>query len=129
MELSPLGVVATSGTLRAAEGVVLHHVWTDEGVVAAPVANGAHVLHLSVALCVLNDTYREAERLGVQVDGVSVEADGNFDEEWCSTGIEYSVTIDARASTEDLNRLRVVVDEVAEIPRAVRAGAPVKPRA
>lgn len=129
MELSPLGVVATAGTLRAAEGVVLHHVWTDEGVVAAPVTNGAHMLHLSVALCVLNDTYREAERLGVPVDGVSVEPDGSFDEEWCSTGIEYSVTIDARASTEDLNRLRVVVDEVAEIPRAVRAGAPVKPRA
>ena len=53
------------------------------------------------------------------MDGVSVEADGSFDEERCSTGIEYSVTIDARASTEDLNRLRVVVDEVAEIPRAV----------
>jgi hypothetical protein len=93
------------------------------------VSTGAHLLHLSVALCVLNDTYREAERLGVQVDGVSVEADGNFDEEWCSTGIEYSMTIDARASTEDLERLRLVVDEVAEIPRAIRAGAPVKPRA
>ena len=65
---------------------------------AAPVTNCAHVLHLSVALCVLNDTHREAERLGVQVDGVSVEADGNFDEEWCSTGIEYSVTIDARTA-------------------------------
>jgi len=129
MELSPLGVVATSGTLRAAEGVVLHHAWTDEGVVAAPVSNGAHVLHLSVALCVLNDTYREAERLGITVDGVSVEADGDFDEEWRSTGIEYSVTIDARSSAGDLDHLRAVVDEVAEIPRAVRAGAPVKPRA
>jgi peroxiredoxin len=32
------------------------------------------VLSLSVALCVFNDKYREAERLGVQVDGVSVEA-------------------------------------------------------
>jgi hypothetical protein len=47
----------------------------------------------------------------------------------CMEGIEYSVTIDARASTEDLKRLRAVVDEVAEIPRAVRAGAPVTPRA
>jgi hypothetical protein len=63
------------------------------------------------------------------VDGVSVEADGNFHEEWCSTGTEDSVTVDARASTEGLNRLRVVVVEVAEILRAVRAGAPVKPRA
>jgi hypothetical protein len=128
MELSPMGVVATSGTLRAAEGVVLQHVWTDEGVVAAPVTNGAQVLHLSVALCVLNDTYREADRLGIQVDGVSVEADGSFDEEWRSTGMEYSVTIDSRSSAEDVNRLRAVVDEVAEIPRAIRAGAPVRSR-
>jgi len=44
------------------------------------------VLPLSVALCGLDDKYREPDRLGVQVDGVSVRADGNFDEEWCSTG-------------------------------------------
>ncbi|HYO20305.1 MAG TPA: hypothetical protein VES02_16750 [Dermatophilaceae bacterium] len=59
MELSPLGVSATAGTLRASAGVVLHHEWTEEGVVASPAVNGAQVLHLSVALCVLNDTYRE----------------------------------------------------------------------
>ena len=61
MDLSPFGVRATAGTLRASEGVVLHHAWTEEGVMAGPVANGAQLLHLSVALCVLNDTYREAE--------------------------------------------------------------------
>ena len=129
MDLSPLGVRATAGTLRAAEGVVLHHTWTDEGVVAAPAANGAHMLHLSVALCVLNDTYREAERLGVKVDGVAVEADGRFDDGWNSTGIVYSVTLDSRASAEDVARLHAVVDEVAEIPRAIpcrRAGHPPK---
>lgn len=128
MDLSPLGVRATAGTLRVSEGVVLQHVWTDEGVVAAPPANGGQLLHLSVALCVLNDTYREAERLGVEVDGVAVEADGGFDDEWRSTGIEYSVTLDSRASAEDLARLGAVVDEVAEIPRAIRAGAPVTRR-
>lgn len=126
MDLSPFGVRATAGTLRASEGVVLHHTWTDEGVVAAPVTNGAQVLHLSVALCVLNDTYREAERIGIKVDGVAVEADGGFDREWRSSGIEYSVTLDSRASTEALRRLHAAVDEVAEIPRAVRAGAPVE---
>ena len=125
MELSPLGVRATAGTLRASEGVVLHHVWTDEGVVAAPIANGAQVLHLSVALCVLNDTYREAERLGIEVDGVVVEADGSFDEEWRSTGIEYSVALDSGAGAEDVARLEAAVDEAAEIPRAIRAGVPV----
>ena len=128
MELSPLGVSATAGTLRASSGVVLHHQWTEEGVVASPVVNGAQVLHLSVALCVLNDTYREAERLGVDVEGVAVEADGSFDEQWRSTGIEYSVMLDSRAPAEVLERLGAVVDEVAEIPRAVRAGAPVRRR-
>ena len=123
MDLSPFGVRATSGTLRASEGVVLDHVWTDGGVVAAPAVNGAQLFHLSVALCVLNDTYREAERLGIQVDGVAVEADGGFDEDWRSTGIEYSVILDSRARKEDLARLEGVVDDTAEIPRAIRAGA------
>lgn len=35
-----------------------------------------------------------------------------------------SVTIDSRASAEDLTRLSAVVDEVAEIPRAIRTCAP-----
>jgi hypothetical protein len=129
MDLSPLGVRATAGSLRASEGVVLTHTWTDGGVVAGPAVNGAQLLHLSVALCVLNDTYREAERLGIEVDGVAVDADGGFDDEWRSTGIDYWVTLDSRAPADDLARLGVVVDDVAEIPRAVRAGAPVGRRA
>src|SRR5919112_6014522 len=104
MDLSPLGVRATAGTLRAAEGVVLPHHWTDEGVVAGPASNGAQLLHLSVALCVLNDTYREAQRLGVQVDGVVVAADGGYDDAWRSTGIEYTVTLDSPAPPEALTR-------------------------
>jgi len=125
MELSAFGVRASAGSLRDADGVALQHSWTDEGVVAAPVTNGAQVLHLSVALCVLNDTYREAQRLGIQVDGAAVEADGAFDGEWRSTGITYAVTVDSPASTEEVAHLQSVVDEVAEIPRAIRAGAPV----
>jgi hypothetical protein len=125
VDLSLHGVRATAGTLRATDGVVLKHAWTDRGVVAAPVTTGAQVLHLSVALCVLNDAYREARRLGVELLGVCVEADGGFDGEWRSTGIEYSVTLDADAPADDLEKLCAVVDDVAEIPRAVRGGATV----
>ncbi|QIK66854.1 OsmC family protein [Nocardioides sp. HDW12B] len=126
MDLYTSGVRATAGSLRAAVGpetVALRHAWTEEGVVAGPAANGAQVLNLSVALCVLNDTYREAERLGITIDGVAVEADGGFDEDWKSTGISYDVTIDSPAPVEDQARLAAVVDEVAEIPRVLRAGA------
>lgn len=128
MKLSPFGVRASAGTLRAADGVLLPHAWTPEGVVAGPAANGAQVLHLSVALCVLNDTYREADRLGIEVLGVAVDADGGFDDEWRSTGIEYSVTLDSSASDDDLAHLQAVVDGVAEIPRVIRAGTSVTRR-
>ena len=129
MELSPHGVRATAGSLRESDGVFIQHAWTDEGVVAAPVSTGAQMLHLSIALCVLNDSYREAQRLGIELRGVAVEADGGFDDGWRSTGIEYAVTIDSSASAEDVARLISAVDEVAEIPRAVRAGATVTRRA
>ncbi|KUG51933.1 osmotically inducible protein OsmC [Serinicoccus chungangensis] len=125
MDLSPLGVRATAGTLRAAEGIVLAHAWTDEGVVAGPVTNGAQLLHLSVALCVLNDTYREAQTLGIEVDGVAVTADGGFDDDWRSTGVRHAVHLDVRASAADRTRLVERVDAVAETPRALRQGAPV----
>ena len=128
MELSVNGTRAAAGSLRPPNGVRLEHAWTDQGVVADPVTNGAQVLHLAVALCVLNDTYREAERLGIDLAGVAVEADGTFDDDWHSTGIEYSVEMDSRASPMQLKRLSAVVDEVAEIPRAIRAGTGVTRR-
>lgn len=128
MDLSPFGVRATAGTLRDSGGVALDHAWTAEGVVAAPATNGAQVLHLSVALCILNDTYREARRLGIEVGGIAVEVDGGFDDDWRSAGIEYAVTLDSTASEDDLARLHAAVDEVAEIPRTIRAGASVSRR-
>ena len=126
MDLSPFGVRASAGTLRDAAGLALDHSWTTEGVVTTPVTNGAQALHLSVALCVLNDTYREAQRLGVAVDGVAVEADGGFDDDWRSTGVSYAVTLASPGSADDHAALLAAVDEVAEIPRALRAGADVR---
>ncbi len=122
---APFAVRACAGSLRDGVGIALPHPWTEEGVLATAVANGAQALHLAVALCVLNDTYREAERLGVRVDGAAVTADGGFDEEWASTGIVYDVRVDSPADDATLAGLVEVVDEVAEIPRALRAGAAV----
>ena len=125
-DLSPFGVRVASGSLREGDGVVLPHAWTEAGVLAAPVTNGAQALHLSIALCVLNDTYREAERLAVPIAGVAVTADGAFDDVWTSTGITYDITVDTTAEERDLGVLLEVVDEVAEIPRVLRAGADVR---
>ncbi|MFC8190270.1 OsmC family protein [Cellulomonas sp. NPDC057328] len=122
-DLSVFGVTATAGSLRG-PGVTLAHAWTPEGIAADPVTNGAQVLHLAVAVCVLNDVYREARALGIEVRGVRVEADGGFDEAWRSTGVTYRVEVDG-PSAEAAGRLLARVDEVAEVPRALRAGVPV----
>jgi hypothetical protein len=126
MAESPFGVTASAGSLRAGEGVVLRHAWTPEGVVAGPVENGGQALHLAVALCVLNDVYREAAALDVPVLGVAVHADGGFDEGWASTGIDYRVRVDTPADEETLATLLDRVEQVAEIPRVLRAGAEVR---
>jgi hypothetical protein len=125
-DLSPFGVAASAGTLRTGVGVNLAHAWTPDGIDAAPASNGAQVLHLAVAVCILNDTFREAKELGIPVDGVAVTADGGYDSDWRSIGIRYSLTIDSPASSGDLGRLIALVDDVAEIPRALRAGTEVR---
>jgi uncharacterized OsmC-like protein len=77
----------------------------------------------TAAGCVLNDVYREAARLGIDVKGVRVTAAGGFDTAtWQSTGIGYSVEVSSDAPADELTHLLEVVDEVAEIPRAIRAG-------
>lgn len=49
-----------------------------------------------------------------------------FPHRWTPEGITYSVQVDTPASAEDLAGFLDVVDAVAEIPRAIRAGAPVR---
>jgi hypothetical protein len=103
------------------------HVWTDGGVLVQAAPNGAGVLHVAVALCVLNDLFRESEALGVEVRGVRVAARGEFDTEtWVSTGITYAVEVDSTAADDAVAKLVARVDEVAEIPRVLRAGTTVE---
>lgn len=122
-------VVVGSGSLRSGEpaAVTLPHRWTPDGVTVTTAFTGAHLLHLAVAGCVLNDVHREAAALGVEVAGVRVVADGDFDTgDWRSTGVRYAVTVDGPADAGALAALLDRVDAVAEIPRALRQGAPVE---
>lgn len=118
-------VTCAAGTFLGGSGDTttrFPHRWTPGGVEVSAPFTGAHLLHASVAACVLNDLYREAGSLGVQLDGVLVEAEGGFAADWASTGISYRVQLDSPADPDALQRLLAAVDEVAEIPRAVRAG-------
>lgn len=122
-------VRVSAGSLRPDGGVLVEmpHRWTGQGVAVESEFTGAHLLHLAAAGCVLNDVYREAEALDLPVSGVRVSAEGGFDtDSWASTGITYRVEVDSEAPDGEVERLLARVDEVAEIPRALRAGAEVR---
>jgi uncharacterized OsmC-like protein len=123
-------VVVGAGSYRSSDPAAISfpHRWTSEGVTVESPFTGAHLLHLAAAGCVLNDLYREAAGLGLTLAGVRVSASGGFAaDSWTSTGITYRVDLDAPAMTpEQREQLLAVVDEVAEIPRAIRQGAPVQ---
>lgn len=118
-------VSVSAGSLRSETGTPFPHRWTDEGVTVDATFTGAHLLHLAVAGCVLNDLYREAVELGITLDGVRVSASGGFDDGWASTGITYSIEVDSAADPALLADLVTRVDSVAEIPKTLRAAAAV----
>ena len=122
-------VAVGAGTMRSASDAVMSfpHRWTPDGVTVEADFTGGHLLHLAAAGCVLNDVYREAAVLGLELKGVRVSAGGGFDTgTWRSTGISYSVEVSSDAPSDELAHLLEVVDDVAEIPRAIRAGATVQ---
>ena len=106
--MNQFDVVVSAGSLRSndAHAIQFPHRWTSEGVTVEAAFSGAHLLHLAAAGCVLNDIYREAATLGIQVDGVRISAAGGFNTETStSTGITYSVEVSTPASTQELARL------------------------
>ena len=121
-------VVVSAGSVRPdpREGVVLPHRWTTNGVVVQTDFTGAHLYHLAAAGCILNDVYREADSMGIKIDGAQVRASGGFDANtWVSTGIEYEVEVASEAHEDAIAHLLDVVDDVAEIPKALRSGTAV----
>jgi hypothetical protein len=129
VKVDQFAVVVGAGSFRSEDGQAVHfpHRWTPGGVTVETDFTGAHLLHLAAAGCVLNNLYREANQLGIGLDGARVTASGGFDTDtWSSTGITYRVELNSTASAEDLAQLLDRVDQVAEIPRAIRAGATVR---
>jgi hypothetical protein len=88
--MDQFSAIVGAGSFRSIrdDAVRFPHRWTPEGVTVEADFTGAHLLHLAAAGCVLNDLYREAQALGIRIDGARVRAIGDFDTEtWTSTGI------------------------------------------
>ncbi len=91
--------------------------------------NGGEFLLLALATCYCNDLYREAERLGIAIDGVEVQAQATFAGiGLAASDISYSARVQSNASDTDIERLLRETDAVAEVHNTVRAGVPVRLR-
>ena len=89
--------------------------------------NGGEFLMLALATCYCNDLYREARRLGIQLDGVQVEASADFPGVGlAATNIRYRASVRSPASAQDVDRLLAETDAVAEVHNTIRAGCAVE---
>jgi organic hydroperoxide reductase OsmC/OhrA len=89
-------------------------------------ANGGELLFLALATCYSNDIYREAAKLGIQVEQVEVEVQGDFGAEGePARNVTYHAKVTARAGADQIQELMRHTDRVAEIQNTLRAGTPV----
>ena len=84
-------------------------------------ANGGELLFLSLAVCFTNDIYREAIKMGINVQKVEVEVSGDFGAE-CepANNINYEVNVKANADEKAINELIKRTDKKAEIHNTLR---------
>ena len=88
--------------------------------------NGGEFLMLALATCCCNDIYREAERLGIAVDAVDVEAEADFDGVGLAArNMRYRVRVQSPASRPVIDQLLRQTDTVAEVHNTLRSGAAV----
>ena len=89
--------------------------------------NGGEFLMLALATCYCNDLYREAQRLGIRIEGAQVEATAEFPGVGlAATNIRYRAVVESSADAEAIARLLRETDAVAEVHNTVRAGVPVE---
>lgn len=87
--------------------------------------NGGEALSLALATCYCNDIYREARKRGIQVEGVEVRVDSDFEGEGAvARNIVYRARVTARASEGEIRDLMNFTDTVSEIQNTLRAGFP-----
>jgi len=88
--------------------------------------SGGEFLMLALATCYCNDLYREAQRMGIALAGVEVEAAAEFDGVGLAArDIRYRASVESTAPPEQIVRLIRETDAVAEIHNTIRTGVPV----
>ncbi len=88
--------------------------------------NGGELLFLALATCYCNDIYREAAHLGIQVEKVEVEVEGDFGAEGePGRNLVYRAQVTAHANQERIQELIRITDRKAEIQNTLRVATSV----
>ena len=89
--------------------------------------SGGEILFLAIATCYCNDLYREGKKLGIEVESVEVDVDGDFGGPGePSTNVKCKIQITAKAGEEEIHKLVEHTDSIAEIPMSLRNGTAIK---
>lgn len=89
--------------------------------------NGGEFLMLALATCYCNDLYREAARLGLQLQEVQVRASAEFAGiGLAASNVRYSATVKCTAPRQAIDQLLRETDAVAEVHNTLRQGVPVQ---
>jgi uncharacterized OsmC-like protein len=89
--------------------------------------NGGELLLLSIATCFCNDIYREAAKRGLSIQGIRVQATGDFGGEGePGSNFQYHTAIESTATAQEIEELIAYVNSIAEIHQTLRKGIEVR---
>jgi len=90
-------------------------------------ANGGEMLFAALATCYCNDIYREADKRGITVERVEVEAHAEFGGPGePALSLRYTANVAARAAAQAIRDLMTDTDRVAEVQNTLRRGMEVR---
>jgi organic hydroperoxide reductase OsmC/OhrA len=88
--------------------------------------SGGELLALALATCYCNDLWREAARLGLQLDAVEVEASASFPEAGLGArDVRYRAWIASPEPAAAIDELLRATDAAAEVQATLREGVEV----
>jgi uncharacterized OsmC-like protein len=89
--------------------------------------NGGELLLLAIGACYTNDLYREAAERNMALKSVRVDVDGDWGGEPVrAQNVTFSVTVEAKASEQEILNLIRHTDRVAEIHNSLRLGTEIR---
>jgi uncharacterized OsmC-like protein len=88
---------------------------------------GGQLMLLALGASYANVVYREAAKRGIEVHGVRVVVECDWEgEPTCARNVRYSTRVEAAAPEDEILELIQHVDEIAEVHNTLRTGGPVE---